>query len=101
MRIRYTSSKASCCNDPGTAAGMIEDFRSKHHEAPNLYFDFAFNIRVYKNGMSFICQYKFDSLGKADVAMFCQELVEIMKTAAQAPGTTVRKLQEIRPGALA
>jgi hypothetical protein len=87
-------------NDKVTGTGVVDDFTPKHYEAHSLYFDFSFNVRVYKNGISFICQYRFDAIGKADIEEFCIEFVRLLKMTVQSPKSTIKSFDKVSSGTL-
>ena len=66
-------------NDIHTADGYIEDFKDFHSHLDYIYFDIAFAVRVYQNGISIEIIYKPDLLDKNDLPLIAQKFTDILK----------------------
>ncbi|RQO65143.1 hypothetical protein DBR43_30260, partial [Pedobacter sp. KBW06] len=66
-------------NDIHTADGYIEDFSDFHSGLDYIYFDIAFAVRVYQNGISVEIIYKPEVLDKNDLPLIAQKFTAILK----------------------
>ncbi len=80
-------------NDMHTAEGSLENFIPFHFDKASIYFDIAFQMEAFKNGMLITCSYKRSFISKHQISDVCGRFLEVLNTAINAPDVKIKDLE--------
>jgi amino acid adenylation domain-containing protein len=86
----YIATQLNVLNDFNTAEGRIEDFHSYHFDMDTVFFDIAFLIEAFENGLLITCWYRRNFIDKSQIADVCEKFLKVLNLAINSPNVKIR-----------